>query len=281
MLKKMTKIQFRSMFLTVILVGIGSFFFLHDFERRNIKLNDNNIKIITSESEWTKNKVELTVNYTGSKEHIKEYSFDGGKTWTKSNMSVVSSNGIIDIRVKDINDNIYKTEYTVDNLDNEGPVILTDSNVQVSVNSKMDLKQYVTVYDEGIGLRDEVVLTPNTIDTSKIGTHTIQVYAIDKLANKTITSFNISVVNGPVSVNPKNISLDKVIIILSPGEEEVVKAQIAPITTTNKTVKWIIKDPKVASIDNTGKVTGISQGKTIITAELSNGLKTTCNVIVK
>lgn len=281
MLKKMTKIQFRSMFLTVILVGIGSFFFLHDFERRNIKLNDNNIKIITSESEWTKNKVELTVNYTGSKEHIKEYSFDGGKTWTKSNMSVVSSNGIIDIRVKDINDNIYKTEYTVDNLDNEGPVILTDSNVQVSVNSKMDLKQYVTVYDEGIGLRDEVVLTPNTIDTSKIGTHTIQVYAIDKLANKTITSFNISVVNGPVSVNPKNISLDKVIIILSPGEEEVVKAQIAPITTTNKTVKWISKDPKVASIDNTGKVTGISQGKTIITAELSNGLKTTCNVIVK
>lgn len=279
-MKKITKIELKSLFLVVILVGIGIYFFLHDYERRNIKLNDNNIQIIASETEWTNKKIELTVKYTGSREHIKEYSFDGGKTWSRSNMYVVEKNDIVDIKVKDINNNIYSKKHNVTNIDSDGPVILTDTDIQVNINSKVDLNQYVTVYDEGIGLRDKIVLTPNTIDTSKVGMQTIQVYAIDKLANKTITSFNVYVGTNVPIPSPKNISLDKSLIIISPSEELVLNAQLSP-KYINKKISWISKDPTIVSVDNNGKITGLKEGNSVITAQTENGLKSTCYVIVK
>jgi uncharacterized protein YjdB len=281
MLKKMTVLNFRCLILTIILFGIGVVFFLIDFERRNIDLNANNIKIVLSESEWTKNNVELTIAYNKSLNHIKEYSFDNGKTWTKSNLIALENNENLLIKIKDINDRIYDIEYSVGNIDKEGPIILTQPNIQVGVNSKIALKDYVTVYDEGVGLREEVVLTPATIDSSKLGTYTIQIYAIDKLANKSISKMDVQVVDTLPNINAHVLDLNKNVLSLNIGEEEKLNALISPKNTTNKNITWKSDDLNIATVDNTGKITGISKGYTIISAQTSNGIKTYCIVIVK
>ena len=280
MLRRMTKLTFKCLILTVILVGIGVTFFIVDYERRNINLNSDNIKILLSETEWTKNNIELTIKYNKVSNHIKEYSFDNGKTWTKSNILALNKNEDLTIKIKDINEKIYSIDYSVNNIDKSGPIILTDSNIQVGLNSKVNLVDYVTVYDDGVGLRDEIVFTPATIDTSKVGTHTVQIYAIDKLANKTISKMNIQVVNTNVNVDAKLITLDKIFVSLVPGKEEQLITSVGPKATTNKNIIWKSSDANIATIDNTGKVTGISQGHAVITATTTNGIKDNCLVIV-
>lgn len=279
MLKKMTSLK--CLILTIVLVGIGIILFVNDMERRSIKLSSNNIQIVLSEKEWTKNNIELTIKYNGSLKHIKEYSFDNGKTWSKSNILALGENQKLNIIVKDINDNTYNIDYNVNNIDREGPIILTDNNIQVSKNSKVDLMQYVTVYDEKSGLRDDVVLTPSTLDTSKNGTYTIQISAIDKLANESISKMTVNVVDKAIVVSAKKITLDHKLLNISPGQEELLVATIAPKSTSNKMIKWTSSDSNIASVDAGGKVTAISQGRATITATTSNNIKVTCLVIVK
>lgn len=50
-------------------------------------------------------------------------------------------------------------------------------------------------------------------------------------------------------------------------------AEIAPQNATDKAVTWSSSDPTVATIDNTGKITGLSIGETTITATAVNGIK--------
>ena len=66
MLKKITKTGLLSVFLFIVLVGIGVFLFILDYERRQIKLSENNIQIVLSEDEWTKKDFELTIKYSGN-----------------------------------------------------------------------------------------------------------------------------------------------------------------------------------------------------------------------
>ena len=54
------------------------------------------------------------------------------------------------------------------NIDREGPKIEVQENIQVLKGSEVNYSDFVKVNDEGIGLRDDVVYTPNSIDTSKI-----------------------------------------------------------------------------------------------------------------
>ena len=87
----------------------------------------------------------------------------------------------------------------------------------------------------------------------------------------------VTVVNGVsgVSVDPKER-------ILSIGEELVIKAIITPEDATNKKVTWASDNEAVAKVDESGKVTSISEGTAKITVTTEDGGKTaTCTVTVK
>ncbi len=53
-----------------------------------------------------------------------------------------------------------------------------------------------------------------------------------------------------------------------------------PVNASNKTLKWTSAKPAVATVDADGNVTGVSEGKTIITAKTTDGSNLTINCVV-
>lgn len=74
-----------------------------------------------------------------------------------------------------------------------------------------------------------------------------------------------------------SISLDKSTLSLENDETETL---VATITPTGSIVKWSSSNENVATVDQNGRVTAISSGTAIITAELPDGSKAECTVIV-
>ena len=120
-----------------------------------------------------------------------------------------------------------------------------------------------------------------TVDGGKVtavaaGTANITVTTKD--GGKTATcAVTVSAPNGVtgVSVDPKEK-------LLSIGEELVIKAIITPEDATNKKVTWTSDNEAVAKVDESGKVTSISEGTAKITVTTEDGGKTaTCTVTVK
>ena len=96
---KSAKTNIVSMLVFLTLVGIGVYLFIIDNERRHINLTDKNIHIVLSENDWTSKNYELTIKYDGlASKHIKGYSFDGGKSWSNSNIYYVEKTGTVQIK---------------------------------------------------------------------------------------------------------------------------------------------------------------------------------------
>lgn len=79
------------------------------------------------------------------------------------------------------------------------------------------------------------------------------------------------------------LRIDKTQILLTKqGETEQVNATVSPVNASNKEVVWTSSETKVATVDDTGRVTAIANGETIITAALIEEKKTaTCVVRVQ
>ena len=77
------------------------------------------------------------------------------------------------------------------------------------------------------------------------------------------------------------VRLDYSKLSLKTGETTALTATVYPSNAANKAVKWISSAPDVASVDQTGKITGLKPGITTITVETEDGGYTaTCNVTV-
>jgi len=81
-------------------------------------------------------------------------------------------------------------------------------------------------------------------------------------------------------VLPTGISLNKSSMSLDVGKTEKLVATITPENATNKTVTWESLNTEVATVDNSGTVTGVSEGNATIQATTSNGKKAICTVVV-
>ena len=67
---------------------------------------------------------------------------------------------------------------------------------------------------------------------------------------------------------------------LNPGKSVKLTYSIYPSTATNKSVTWNSSNPKVATVDSNGNVTGKSEGTTEITVKTNNGKTSSCTVKV-
>lgn len=65
------------------------------------------------------------------------------------------------------------------------------------------------------------------------------------------------------------------------GDEKQLIATVTPDEATFKTIKWESKNPSIATVDETGKVSAKSSGETIIVATTEEGLNKECNITVK
>lgn len=77
------------------------------------------------------------------------------------------------------------------------------------------------------------------------------------------------------SVNSASITLNKTSSILGVGKTDKLIPSIHPSNSTDS-ITWSSSTPGVASVDNNGNVTGISEGTTTITAATESGLSASC-----
>ena len=97
-----------------------------------------------------------------------------------------------------------------------------------------------------------------------------------------IKSRQLEKLNTGQIVGVSGITLNKTALNLTIGASESLVATISPSNATNKDVEWTSSNTNVATVDTTGKVTGVSAGSATITVKTKDGAKVaTCNVTVK
>lgn len=88
----------------------------------------------------------------------------------------------------------------------------------------------------------------------------------------------VSVVDIEKKVTSVNIAGNTSVYV---GENINLDAEISPSDASNKTITWTTSDKAKATVDSTGKVTGVSAGTVTITATASNGVKDTHKITIK
>lgn len=82
-------------------------------------------------------------------------------------------------------------------------------------------------------------------------------------------------------VDPTSVTLSKHDLMLKVGGTAVLEATIEPANATNTALSWSSTVPSVATVDQDGKVTAVSDGNAVITVTTLAGAKTdACNVYV-
>ena len=89
-----------------------------------------------------------------------------------------------------------------------------------------------------------------------------------------------SVYDKNTNIAVDNIVLDREAVELEISESVMLVATVTPENATHKDVVWSSSDESVATVEQNGKVTAVSEGTTIITVT-ANGMSATCKVTVK
>jgi len=119
---------------------------------------------------------------------------------------------------------------------------------------------------------DKAIAVGDTVATfAANGSKTLTFSAANKSAatvagthTETLT-FGISVEDASVAVT--GISLNKTSSIIALNENDTLEATVTPEDATDTTVTWSSDNPSVATVDSTGKITGVSVGTANITAK--------------
>ena len=86
----------------------------------------------------------------------------------------------------------------------------------------------------------------------------------------------------PTIVRVTGVEVDKRSVVLEEGESEVITATVLPENATNKTFTWESTDASIATVDNSGKVTGVKAGETSVIVTTADGpCRVVCEVLVK
>ena len=155
----------------------------------------------------------------------------------------------------------------------------------------------LTVYNSGIEVKPGTSVAEGTVLTVKFqpfdSTPIYSIYAegtlvpITKENNEYVGNFSMGSKDITITIESREpevtgVSLNKNSLSFSViGNTEGLIATVSPESAKNKNVKWTSDNEKVATVDNTGKVTAIANGTAVITVTTEDGKKTaTCKVVV-
>ncbi len=93
-------------------------------------------------------------------------------------------------------------------------------------------------------------------------------------------SANSSSSNTDSSKNISSIRLNKTTLKLQAKKYSTLTAIVSPSSASNKNLTWKSSNPKVAIVNQNGKVTALKAGKTTVTVRSSNGKTAKCTVTV-
>ena len=158
----------------------------------------------------------------------------------------------------------------------------------------VQLNESAVVVNKGETYALVVTVTPkdftDTISWKSSNTSVATVSETGVITAKGIGTATIRVAVGNVSASCKvtvvqpvtNIYLNKTSVSMEAENTEQLTASVYPSTANDKTVTWSSTDELVAAVDQTGKVTALKKGSTVITAMANDGsgISQSCNVTV-
>ena len=171
------------------------------------------------------------------------------------------------------------------NVSSSNAIKLGDVNFDGKINSqdyimirKSILKQIILIDKERIAAdvnSDSVINAKDYITVKKI---------ILNNANSTPTPTAVPTPKPTPTPTPKptatpapSLTISRTSLSLDGGDSSQLTVSVSP---SNSTITWTSSNPRVASVDSKGKVTGNSAGTSTITATASNGKKASCTVTV-
>ncbi len=135
----------------------------------------------------------------------------------------------------------------------------------------------------GTGTSSEYAETSAGLDipVSKVTARYVRFYSNGSNMNSNNHYVEASVY-GTKRIHPASVSLSKATDTLTVGGTDTLTASVLPADATDKSVTWSSSAPGVATVSQTGLVTGVSAGTATITATTADGsLKASCAVTVK
>jgi len=227
---------------------------------QSVTWKSNNTKIATVDSEGTvsgikKGRVVITATTVDGKKTAK--CVVTVKTIPIINVtSIILDEENISMNVGD--SDILTVTITPDNATNQNITWSSSDESIVTVNSEGEI--------EGIS-SGNTTITATTKDGNKKATCEITVIAVED--------------DTPI-VNVESVSLDRKIISMKVGENEILTATINPNDATNKNLIWDSSNESVLTIDQSGRIVAVSSGSSDITVTSIDGNKTDiCKVTVE
>ncbi len=104
---------------------------------------------------------------------------------------------------------------------------------------------------------------------TKAGNYKIKVYAETAFGRST-AAYNIAITDTS-TVPVSSVTLNKTTAELKVGDTVTLSANVLPTNATNPKVSWKSNKTGVATVDNNGKVTAVSEGEATITAASTDG----------
>ena len=156
----------------------------------------------------------------------------------------------------------------------EGLPGVVDANIAAFTGLEVDGKTlHGSNYSTNAG-STIINLHPSYLNTLANGTYAVRAVFMDGYAEGSFT------VNRQ-AVSVTGVTLDKSKITLAVGGNATLTATVSPSNSTNKGVTWSSSDTSIATVNNSGKVTGVKAGAATITVTTEDGGYTaTCKVTV-
>ena len=252
---------------------------------KSIALNENNITLDLS----IDSQKQLVVSYdpvtTNANKKI---------TWTSSDTKVatVDSNGIVkgvkngkDVIITATTENGKSATCKVTVQTTPISVTLNKTNVTLDLSTNKTVQLTATVNPSTANVQNGITWSSNDTSTATVsqsglvtGVKNGSTTVTAKTTNGKIVTCAVTVQTTPTSVtlNQTNVTLD-----LSTNKTVQLTATVNPNTANVKTgVTWKSKDTSIATVSQSGVVTGVRNGSTTIIATTGNGKTVTCTVTV-
>ncbi|MGG5462125.1 type I pullulanase [Clostridium sp. B9] len=211
---------------------------------------------------------------TNFKEGEKLKDLYGGNEYT------VGKDGNVSVDVPSMEDGgttilVLKEEEVPPTVINEAPQI-TAKDVTLKVGDKFDPMNGVIAEDKEDGdITKDIKVLENKVNVEKPGTYKVVYKVTDSQGASFTKEIKVKVKKKaqPSVVHVKRVSLNKHNVRIKENHNLKLEAKIFPRKATNKDVIWVSSNPKVATVDQNGKVTALRRGETYITAISKDGYK--------
>ena len=173
------------------------------------------------------------------------------------------------------------------------PIIkrIETSSTQTSITAKAKITGLgngtVTYYYKSSLAEDSEYQEITNINTGTGATQSTGITAGEKYTIKVVAKNEIGEASKTVEVTAtkvfvESITLNKTKTTVIIGKTSTLTATVKPDDATNKTIKWTSSNEEVATVSETGEITGKTEGTATITAVATDGseVKTTCNITV-